>query len=80
MVEGLQFFGDVVNFYMGEFSFVVSDVFILGNNNLFVVLRWKYVVLGEGIFNLLMGDWDIDIFYLGGFLSIIWDGMFILLS
>jgi len=64
--EGPQLFGDAVNLYTGELSFAVSDVSIPGNNNLPVALGRKYAVPGEGIPNLPMGDWDIDIPYLGG--------------
>ncbi|WP_411851768.1 RHS repeat domain-containing protein [Stenotrophomonas sp. LGBM10] len=64
--EGPQLFGDAVNLYTGELSFAVSEVSIPGNNILPVALGRKYAVPGEGIPNLPMGDWDIDIPYLGG--------------
>lgn len=72
--EGPQLFGDAVNLYTGELSFAVSDVSIPGNNNLPAALGRKYAVPGEGIPNLPMGDWDIDIPYLGGPSSITRDG------
>lgn len=64
--EGPQLFGDSVNLYTGELSFAVSEVSIPGNNALPVALGRKYVVPGEGIPNQPMGDWDIDIPFVGG--------------